>query len=236
MSRIIIVPDIDNLIRRYIAGESEKQLALIVGISRGCFRNQLLKHGVKPRGRSESMSERMRQSTPEERQRISAAAHDAVRGRKRSIEDLHARALSRQRTLSQASDAEFELAGMLKVYGVNFIQQLAVGPYNIDIAINETPIAVEVMGHGNKRMTKSVRGIGHAERIEYLFNAGWNVVIVAIDSLKNRLTPRAADYIFAFMQELSINPTAPRQYRVIRGNGELKSRLSSEFQNGARIW
>ncbi len=237
MSRVIVLPNIDNLIRRYIAGESEKKLSLECGISRGAFRHQLIKQGIKPRNRSDSMYARMRLTLPEERSRLATAAHDALRGKKRTIVDLSTRAKGRERTLACASETEFIFIKMLKERGcINLTHQKAVGKYNIDIALNELRIAVEISGNCDKvNGTTSAIPARFGKRTPYLLNEGWHVIIITIDNIRNRLTTGAADYIVSLCDEFRRNPPIECQYRVIRGNGQLKTFLSLEYQHGARI-
>jgi hypothetical protein len=58
------------------------------------------------------------------------------------------------------------------------------------------------------------------ERIRYILNAGWHLLMVRID----RTAPFAdatADYIISYVKRARRHPSAPRQYRVIRRAGEL---------------
>lgn len=235
MARIIKIPNLDNFIQRYASGESENTLAKELGISRGAFRFKLNGNGVHVRSQSEAETVKWARMTPEQRLRQIAPYHEAIRGRERSIEDLHARALTRQASCSQASPAEAEVLVMLEPYSFSITRQMAVGPYNIDLAIHVPSIAVEVMGHSDKRATQSAIGSSYGKRSPYLLDQGWNVVIIVIDGLRNRLTNGAAEYIATFAEELRRNPSPIGQYRVIRGNGKLKTFLSREYQHGTRV-
>jgi very-short-patch-repair endonuclease len=183
------------------------------------------------------MYARMRLTPAKERSRLAAAAHDAVRGKKRTIADLAKRAAGLEQTLGRASPTEYALARMLRKRGCTDITlQKAVGKYNLDIAINKLCIAVEVQGSYRKPSgTTSAISLRFGKRTPYLFSEGWHVVIVTVDNMRNRLTTGAADYIVALCDEFRRKPPTERQYRVIRGNGQLKTFLSLEYQNGARI-
>lgn len=207
-------PDPDDLARRYLAGESEKALAEALGVSRTPVRRFLLERGLATRGRSEAMQLRMAATTPEERKRLTSAAHATVRGRKASESELIQRAKTREGRLSKnVSDAERSLVAMLKARGVSgIVLQKAIGKYNADLAAGT--VAVEVLGgswHRSKR---------HGERLRYLLDAGWDVIFVWVDGIHYPLRSQAAEYIATHMYFRERHPSARRCYRVIRGTGE----------------
>src|SRR5699024_7131513 len=89
--------DINDLISRYLSGESVKHLAESFGFSRQVVYRVLRNANIKPRNRSESMYVRMAQTPPEERKRLASAANEAKRGLANTPEMLHKRAEARKR-------------------------------------------------------------------------------------------------------------------------------------------
>ena len=75
-----VTVDVDALIELYNSGVSVKALAKRFECSRDVIVRRLESRGITPRNRSESMYLRMGQTSPEERMRLTDAAHDAVRG------------------------------------------------------------------------------------------------------------------------------------------------------------
>jgi len=152
---------------------SEKQIAGKLGIDRNAVRRRLLEAGIKPRDRSEGMFHRMARSTDEERQRLSKAAHSAIRGVKRPHYELIKRAEAQTRIIGIDEPPLIEL---LKKAGLQPIHQLAVDKFNIDIAI--PPVAVEV-----SRLTQCPprRHILRA-KAEYLLDHHWTLIWVWLRS------------------------------------------------------
>lgn len=216
----ITIPNIDAIIERYIAGESELSLAKEIGVSRPTLRSRLVERGVTIRNGSDANRERMKRLSPEDRKELAKAAHDKIRGSKRSKVELIRRAVKRQETLQYQSEAEKVLIQLLRDRGVlGIVPQKAIGPYNIDIAIEGQSVAVEVMGHSRARQAPTLSG--YKKRTPYLLNLGWDVIIVRVDGTRYFLTEAAADYIVSHIQEPGSNKSARGQYRVIGGNGEL---------------
>lgn len=222
--------DDGDVIRRYVGGESEKALAASFGCSRGVIRTLLNESGINPRNRSEGMYMRMAQSTPEQIAALTQAAHDAARGRSPSMEERCKIARSKQVNIYHQSPSERVLLAMLAERGIfDGIPQLAIGPYNVDIGAD--PVAVEVFGGG-------WHGFGHhavslPKRVNYLFDAGWNVIVVAVTANQVELTERAADEVVAFIEQSRRDPTFRRQYRVIRGSGNATSLFRLDLDKAA---
>lgn len=207
---------VDDVIRRYQAGHTQAEIAVEVGVQAAT-----VSRWIKQRGATISRSEVARRYnarlSPEERSARAAAAHDAVRGMKRTPEDLTKRAASREANPSNISIAERMLSDWLAVRGVETIPQKAIGPYNTDLGAY--PVAVEVFGgnwHANGRHIAR-----HSDRVRYILDAGWHVIIVWSHGLHSPLSVEAADYVVSFLQSADRNPSATRQYRVVRGSGEI---------------
>lgn len=204
---------VDEIAARYRTGESENALAVAFGVSRSAITVRLREAGV-PRRDQTTANQLLAAQTPiEEHHRRIQIAQDAVRGRRVPLRERIARARTRQRKALGRSSAEELLERWLLERGVPTIPQQAVGPYNVDLGAY--PVAVEIFG-GTWHFSRN-----HAKRFRYLFDAGWHLVIVFVDGRRSLLTKGAADYIVAFLQEASRNPTMGRQYRVIWGEGKL---------------
>lgn len=224
MTRKHLLVNLEDLVSRYIAGESVKALAESFGVSRQWITETLIRLEVPVRGRSEAMYTRMANATPEERARLSAAAHDAVRGVKRTEASLEAFAAARERKgIGKRSPAEVELGKMLRAQGLDITHEKAVGKYNVDIATSS--VAVEVLGggwHGVKP---------HGERLRHLLNRGWDVIYIWVNPIDFPLGPEAAQYVIAHAKFRERNPSMARCYRVIRGTGQFIAGGSADGDN-----
>lgn len=232
MSHKIEMANINELIQRYLSGESEKALAVAFGVSRPVIRRRLLEHGIKPRNRSEGMFARMARTSPEDRSRLAEAAHAAVRGKRRTWDELLLRAKTREKTGQYVVKTEMILMNWFQARGATCTPQKAVGRYNVDIALYEPPIAVEVR---YSRWPGCSRPKNHIQRTVDLLNAGWHVLYVLIDR-EHPLLEATADEIVSWAKGLRGLPSFPSQYRVIRGDGEDAPFLSSQFQSGACVF
>lgn len=228
MSHISKPINIDYLCRLYLSGKSELFLAKDFKISRSAIRMRLLRGGIAPRGRSEAMFVRMGQTTQKERTRLTKAAHDAVRGMRRMDEDLCKRAATREIRRINVSPIEAICAEALRSRGFSCICQKAVGSYNIDVAITEPPIAVEIFGghwHTADRHAARFR-----KRTDYLLDQGWLPVIVWV----GRDYPfgiGAIEYIVTLAEKMRRGESIGRKEQMIWGNGQ-PSTLGERKLNG----
>ncbi len=233
MSRMKKIPNLDDLLRRYQAGESEKKLAAEAGINRWGFRDRLIKAGIAPRGRSAGMKARWSNATEVERNAMLVPAHAAVRGTTIS-DDIKARqAAGKQRALSHVSPLDIMLLNDLKSAGLTVTPQKAIHIYNIDMAVESPPVAVELFGGGWH--TSGGHGLTFHKRTKYLLDSGWNVVIVWIDKRRYPLGVGCVEYIVALAKSLCLNPPDRSQYRVILGDGNLAPIAESYFNTPADI-
>lgn len=208
--------DVDDLVKRYLSGESEYGIANKLGVSRSVIRRRLLERGVEVRGRSEAGAARAARMTPEERMAQVAAAHEAKRGTPNPHESLVQAAKTRQRRGIGISKTEAEFAKLLEDRGVEFVQQLAVDTYNCDFAIH--PVAVEVFGGSWHWYGDHIAQA--PERTRHFLNVGWHVLIVT-DYGGVPLTGETADYVVSFVQLARAHPSIRREYRVVRGRDEV---------------
>lgn len=213
------LPVPDDLIARYLSGVSEKQLATDTGLSRSVIRRRLIEAGIQPRDGSASMKLRWASSTLAERANMVRAAHKAVLGSTQTVDQLQRRAVGKERTAAHATPAEGALARSLRRRGFSVTQQKAVHIYNVDIAVHEPTIAVEIFG-GNFHATGR-HGARFFKRTKYLLDHGWSVVIIWVDGRRYPLSVVACgDYLLTLANELRANPSPVGQYRVILGNAE----------------
>lgn len=228
-----IIPHLAGILARYQAGESEQALATELGITRSTLRRRIIAAGIIPRGASGSMLIRWQTATAEDRQRMLDRTHEAAKGRQVGIAELCTHALSKERALTHATVLELAFAGRLTKRGLNITPQKAVGPYNIDVAVNSPPIAVEIFGgHWH---TSDAHITRHFQRTEYLLDRGWTVLIVWVDGKRYILGPTCDNYIVALAERLSADPPARGEYRVILGNGEPVTTAKSYLNTPADI-
>lgn len=208
--------DVDDIIRRYEAGERIQDIAAVLDMDPSSLRKGLRNRGYALRSQSESLRLHLASIGPDGRQARSAAAHAAVRGMVRTADDLARRAAGKERSQAHVSENDRALGRMLADAGLAFTYAKAIGPYNVDIAA--AGVVVECYGggwHGGGRALARFD-----QRTRYILDAGWSVVVVWIDQRRHPLSIAAAEYVVALADVAGRDPAAPRQYRVIRGNGE----------------
>lgn len=210
----------DEIVRMYKSGMSKTAIAQHFNVGQMTISLRLKEAGYDTAPtRSEAGLIAMSRLSPEERLARASAAHDAVRGMTRTVEDLEKRALGKERAAKLTSAYEISFRDFLTEQGIAFIPQKAIGVYNCDFTIGT--VAVELFGGG-------FHGIGrHAERLpermRYLLNEGWNVYIVWVLSNEKIIYPCVLDDFIAFEKRASLDPSFRGQYRVIWSDGELIS-------------
>ena len=218
MPRKIVISNFVNFAERYIAGESENKLASEAGIARECFRRHLIDAGINPRNQSESEKSKWNRMTQEQRKQQVKSAHDAVRGVPLSHNDKIAQALGKQSKKPNTAIVETILADALRSAGYRIMQQRAIGYYNVDIAFDAFPVAVEVFGGGWHSYGR------HAERFTKrtinIFNHGWSLLIVWVDAKRFPLTNDGINKVASFYEFSRLDPSSLCKYGMIRGNGD----------------
>jgi very-short-patch-repair endonuclease len=208
-------PDSDDWIEDYRAGKSVKQLADEFGIARNAVTRTLTERGVIVRDNATANRLMQADRSPEQRALWTQAAHDAARGRVNTFEEKCLGALTRQRTLGiRMSPSEQLFAGWLRDRGIDTVPQLAIGPYNVDLAAD--PVAVEIFGGGWHGY--GAHAARSAERFRYILDEGWAVIVVW-SAVLYRISAQAADEVVAFVEQARCDPTLRGEYRMIRGNG-----------------
>lgn len=212
--------DIPHIISLYNSGVSENAIAKEIGVSRSVVRNRLIKSGVVIRSQTEANQLMMSKRTSEENSRNVKSAHDAVRGKPKTHEELCKRSITRQNSFDVFESVyEEDIANALTEKGVEFIPQLAIDKYNIDFGI-ENDIALEIYGggwHANGRAA-----VRFDERSEELFRRGYTIVVCWIGTSFNRrfIPSSIADYLVALSEKLSSDPSARCKHYVIGSDGK----------------
>ncbi len=216
MTAKITLVNANDMIRRYVAGESEYALANSLHVARECIRRHLIHGGITPRGCSDAALVRASKMSPEARSAQAAAAHVAATGRRKPFEESCRIAQGRELHGNSISDNERFFRNLLTERGIETIPQKAIGPYNCDLGA--FPVAVEIFGghwhwYGyHARVTD--------KRFRYILNAGYHILVVA-DYGRVPICEATADYAVTYIESMRSDPSARREYRVIRGAGEL---------------
>lgn len=207
---------VDDVAKRYRAGESENSIAQSYGVSRNVITRRLEIAGVKRRTMADANRLMMAERTPEENRRNTRAANKAMRGTTVPLERKMRVAATREARQTHISDHERELAKLLVGRGLDVRPQAAIGPYNVDMATGS--VAVEVFGGGWHAY--GVHRKRTPERLRYILDQGWNLVIVWASLERWPIGEGACDYIEAFAKLASSNPALRGEYRVIWGDGQ----------------
>jgi very-short-patch-repair endonuclease len=212
--------DLDDLLQLYNSGMSVKQLSKHFGIARSGIVTRLHSLGITQRNRSEAMFLRMAQSSSEERARLSDAAHAAVRGKRYTFEERCNRAISREihGNVGKVSRIENRFIAEMEVLGYPCIPQKAIGPYNVDIALAEVPVVVEIFG-GNWHAVGYHNRV-YRERFDYIFNSGYQSVIIWVIR-DYPLEDGAIQYVISLADKISRGETVIGKEKVIRGDGNI---------------
>lgn len=215
----------NDLVRRYVAGESTKQLGPAFGVSSRVVSDYLRRAGVaarpkhcgivrymaemSPEDRSAMCSANSRRvwanATEEQRRHAVQAAHDTWRGSHHSEEACCKIATRKAARAQSDSGFEAQFADWLKERGVAFTQQLAIGRYNVDFAVGN--VAVEIMTNWTRRKEWRVK-------LAYLFDHGWNFYAVWHES-GNGFLPAFADDLITWAKILESTPASGSQHRVV---------------------
>lgn len=153
------------------------------------------------------------------------AAHKAVKGSKRTEEDLRRRAIGKELIPPKYSRWELLFRDFLISRGIQFAPSKAIGKYNVDFAIGDS-IAVELFGGAFHSMGRAAARLH--KRMEFLINNGWNVYIIWCLSNESTIFPGCFDDFIAFVKKFSGNKPMVGQYRVVWSDGDFVSSGSLE--------
>lgn len=227
------IPAPPDLADRYASKESVLSMSAHYGVDRSVVTRWLTEEGLKPRSSAESAKIRMGRMSRAERSRLTTSAHDAIRGTRRPDVELAKRALTRETTFDPASAKDGPGVNIIKAAlmaaDFNAVREKAVGKYNLDIAVPDVNVAVEVLG-GNWHGSKST----HRQRTPYILNAGWSVLFVW-DVSGFPITARAAQQVVTYCEKARVDPPSVCEYRMIRGDGEFMPGGGSDLNKFALV-
>lgn len=257
-SRKILPINSGDLTKRYLSGTSEKQLADEFDVSRCVIRLRLLESGIQPRGRAEAerLKWSLRKLRPNYRgivKRQCSDAWKAATGRKKSFTEKVKFAESMAG--KGRGKGEFfvgDLHDALVARDISVSWQHPIGCYNVDLALDELPIAVEIQRPGLKT-AKVMARTGHStmqERLEYILDRGWSVLYIwcppgykyrGKEPIPGTRYERfdvdaVADQTVAFLQATRGNPSTCGQYGMIGGHGQQVESISNlNFDHRPRV-
>lgn len=201
------------------AGRSVLSLSKEFGHQRFTIQRWIERAGGTVRNRSEAMFQRMATTSAEERQSLSRAAHDAVRGVKRSDEELRKRAIAKKQMIGHG---EPELLEAILVNHLPAEGQRPCGKYNIDIAVGDC-VAVELVTQGNLRITRL------PQRSKYLRDHGFCVITVTfrfdrVDCLVGNLND-----VVALVERAYRSPSMRRKNWMVWCRSERFARIRNDL-------
>jgi len=218
MTRIKNNIDTDNAIKLYKSGIGYYEVAKLLGCSPPLIRRRLVSAGINIRSQGEQFSITQRRRGAEWRTANTKAAHDAVRGTTRTQKERCKRAITREERQLGIAGHESKLSDWLRANLLTeIIQQKAIGSYNIDIAVPEFSIAVEVFGgHWHLSGRHAAR---LPERHKYVLDRGWLPVYVWATKSKP-ISFACADYIVSLCERIRSGESLVGEKHVIWGNGK----------------
>lgn len=165
--------DYRALYDRYLAGESGIMIAADIGIHFTMLYRNWKRLGL-PRRSTREAARRNADRDPAAASHWIERATAVRRGGHDTLETKVRRAQTRERRGLGISDQEHELAERLRAEGHAVRQQMAVGPYNVDLTIEAHRLVIEVDGGGHSRRSRDMA----AERRAYIEALGWHVLHV----------------------------------------------------------
>jgi len=236
--RRVEIPNLDELAKHYKSGEPLYRLASEIEASRQTLRRYLEDRGVDIRSESEARELAWQRIKAEGRtEEFVKPAHQARRGQSVDHSEKVNRAQAREKAAQNGNiplgHHEPALADTLSAKGLEITQQRAVDAYNIDVAIDAPPIAVEVLGRPLNRKARRV----FRDRVKSLFNAGWGVVYVTAYEWRTDICITSiANQLHSFAEHPRWNKaTISGQYWVIGSDGHLVAGPGSDLDNLATI-
>lgn len=204
----------DGLIEDYLSGISVKACAAKYGIDRNAVYRMLREANIDGRNRSEAMQLRWSRASAEERSRMLDRAHEASKGVP-APEQTRVR-IAQARAGQPLSPLETSMAAMLGQLGYEVELGVPCGPYNLDMVVSGT-VTVEIFG--GKWHEFGRHRARFAKRYRNLFDAGYSLVIVWVDTERYPLGVACAQHIATLVEITRGHPSIGRQHWVVRGDG-----------------
>lgn len=212
-----IVTRADDIRRWYVDEKlTSIDIAERLGVASPSVRKVLRDLGIS-RDLSEAQKLVWERRPVEDRNRIYAAAHEAARAKRYTETERLDNAVAKAIHRSNIGPHEVTFARLLNERDIYYAQQFPCGPYNLDFALTEFGVAVEIVaGGGNARVRANA-----PQRLERVLYA-WHLVEVKFQTPVPRvIRPAVVDQLVAFCDEVAGLPTGPGQHRMIRTDGQL---------------
>lgn len=206
-----------DLVEIHASGDSVLAVSERFGVSRDVVARWYKDAGLPIRTARDAALIRASRMTEQERRANASAAHATIRSMGRTDEWQKAIAKGRERVEygGRTSPGTDTLCKLLDQRSIPYIREKAIGRYNVDIALPNSNVAVEVLG-GNWHGSKPI----HSIRTPYILNSGWDVAFVW-DVQRCKIGPGALEQLIAYADLPRRDPSAPCEYRVIRGDGKV---------------
>lgn len=222
------LPD-QEIIELYNSGISELELSKMFNVARTAIRTRLIESGCEIRSHSEANIVSMARATFEKRKERAKAAHDSLRGVKRSHDELIKRSFVRFGSTSTChiGAGERELYQYFCSLGIDAIWQKPADIYNIDIAIGN--IAVELKsGCSNIGPAKNSEA-----RTKKIIELGYSVLYLCFVDIESLFA--TIDDIVAHLDILRLNPSSLGEYWVITCRSQDYAIIHNDFGQFTRI-
>lgn len=230
----IVFDDPDNLIERYKAGASQKQLSDELGIGRPTLLRFLRKNGVEVRGRSAAEFCKWQTIKQTDPGRVVAQLSRAWQARTGAIDPIE-RKIRRAKTnyirMNRVGKFEREVVATLRDRRIFADAQFPIGPYNVDLAVPTLRVAVEIMCTNHRKPWSSIR----RERIEYILDERWNVLIVYVPLGSHLDVGAAANKVVAFCNRTRRDKAVRGHYGMVGRDGEPTSPARFDLPDRPRV-
>jgi hypothetical protein len=222
--------DFKKVIELYQSGLSELAISKQFMTSRNVIRTILIKNNIKIRNGSDANIIRFKNSSEKQRKEITQKANKAVREKPKSFHEQNSikQAITKENSKSKVGIHEEVFFEKFKSLSFNPILQKAFHVYNIDIAIGN--IAVEIHVNSSDPHSFPI----YKKRVEYLTNAGWNVIYIKIT--QSGLDRICIDNVCELINFIRSNPSFVSKYWMIRGTGELTTIGKFDFNQNSLVF
>ena len=133
-------------------------------------------------------------------------------------------------TRNNISPAEQPLRDELRRRGLLFVGQRRIANRNVDLALDELGVAVEI----SRRHFSDSKNLAR-DRLKQIFSEHWRLLVVYDYQRRGIDTPKVADQVIAFCEAARIDPAARGQYGVIDGDGQPVAFRRRYFHGWARV-
>jgi len=219
----------NEIVSRYLVGESELSIANFFKVSRNVIRSILIKNRTKIRSGSEANYVRMSKLSTEQRKQIVNNANNAMRiadpTRRLSLKAISGQIESNFGKL--IGPGEKEISDALADVGFWVTRQKAIHVYNIDIVFGHVAVEVKFGTHGRFGTNVSI------QRFKHIAKAGLNPVVLIIRDIES--LQFCLSEIITLLQVVNCKPSSLSKYWVIRSGLHSSTIKKGNFINGAGI-